>query len=487
LNPLEEDLSSEFILKIISRGDFIIILDGFDEIPSKNQEFVIKNVRDFISKAPNNSFIMTSRPEAALSSFGDFQIFFIDPLSKTEAFNIIDKYDVISEIKVAENLKADIDERISQIEEFLSNPFLVSLLYKSYTYNKDIPSKRVTFYDEVYSALYKAHDLSKDGYKRQKKSNLDIQDFRVVLRDLAFNTAKIREVEYSEQVFLEHLKQSNINTVGLEFKENDFLEDLLLSVPIIIRDGNKVKWAHKSIQDYFAAEFIVFHPKKEQILERIFSSQNDAFLNILILIQELDNKTFRKTVLNKLLKSYLSHCKKTYASFEQTESVITRKMLTYGLELCFLKSSKEIEHDEARKIVLKTFPKLKNQKFYSSLRVEENFFRLSSFDFNRQLVELLYNSYPNLYLDKISARRAMNGLNLEPDKPLRLNANKNNKLNSDDNFDAVNSWIHDTLRLRIRGRSKIVMVLSIEKCKDEIDSIEKEIKQEKDKDILEGI
>lgn len=488
LNPIEKDLDKDFILKIITRGDFIIILDGFDEIPIKNQEFVIKEVRKFISKASKNKFVITSRPEAALSSFGDFQNFFIEPLSKKDSFAIIDKYDNLSQIKVADNLKKDIDDRISQIDEFLTNPFLVSLLYKSYTYNRDIPSKRVTFYDEVYTALFKAHDLSKDGYKRQKVSKLDIQDFRVILRDLAFNTAKKRLVEYNEQELISYINQSKENISGISFKTSDFLEDLLLTVPIVVRDGNKIKWAHKSIQDYFAAEFICYHPKKEQILNKIFSSQNEAFLNILILVQELDTKTFRKTILFKLLKSYLNHYSKVYKKFELKDHVHARKVMTYGLELCFLQTSEEKEHIDARKIVWNKFPKLKGVKFFSNLLINSNFFTLYYFDFNKQLTELLYSVQPNLYYNPFRVERNHNSIIIKKiNIPERLTDTVANNLNSIENFKSVNAKIYNCLDTRWRRKRNQVLILDIEKCREEINLIKAEIDKDKEVDILDGI
>ncbi|SFJ22167.1 NACHT domain-containing protein [Olleya namhaensis] len=489
LNPIEKDLDKDFILKIITRGDFIVILDGFDEIPTINQEFVIKEVRKFISKASKNKFILTSRPEASLSSFGDFQNFFIEPLKKEDSFTIIDKYDNLSQIKIADNLKKDINDRISQIDEFLTNPFLVSLLYKSYTYNRDIPSKRVTFYDEVYTALFKAHDLSKDGYKRQKTSKLDIQDFRVILRDLAFNTAKKRLVEYSEQELISYINQSKENISGISFKTNDFLDDLLLTVPIIIRDGNKIKWAHKSIQDYFAAEFICFHQKKEKILNKIFSTQNEAFLNILILVQELDIKTFRKTILFKLIKNYINHYEKSYKKFKLEEHINNRKAMTFGLEICFLQLENQIEHNEGRKIVWRKYPSLDGVKFYSTFTYNTNFFTFFHIDFYRQLIELLYSVYPTIYYNafKLSTQNPKTITLNKIGTPERLNDNPTNNLNSASNFKIVNNEIYNCLNPRWTNRNRQVLILDIDKCKAQMDLIEKEIKKDKEIDILDGI
>ena len=63
------------------------------QISLEERGFVTTNVQDFISKADRNIFVLTSRPEQALTSFGDFQIFAINPLAKKEAYELLRKYD----------------------------------------------------------------------------------------------------------------------------------------------------------------------------------------------------------------------------------------------------------------------------------------------------------------------------------------------------------------------------------------------------------
>lgn len=268
IDPVDKSFDKDLIIRFLELGFFTVILDGFDEIPKDMQENITCQLREFINKVNENNFILTSRPESALASFGDFQMFYIDHLDLIESFQIIKNYDALNQIKYADKLIAEIKRRREQVQEFLTNPFLVSLLYKSYTYNRDIPSKKTTFYEEVYSSLFKHHDSSKDGFKRPKNSKLDILDFRIVLRHLAFETSKLGKVIYTESELLNFISTSKSRSININFKEADYIEDLLTTVPLFIREGLKIKWAHKSIQDYFAAEYITFHTKKEEILKK---------------------------------------------------------------------------------------------------------------------------------------------------------------------------------------------------------------------------
>lgn len=153
IDPIDKKFDRDLILKFLELGSFTILFDGFDEIEYTERESVIADLKGFISKTYNNNFFLTSRPDSALSSFGDFQMFHIRPLRERESFELIRKYDAISKYNIADKLIEEIQNKPSQIKEFLINPFLVSLLYQTYSYNKDIPSKKSTFYDEVYTSL----------------------------------------------------------------------------------------------------------------------------------------------------------------------------------------------------------------------------------------------------------------------------------------------------------------------------------------------
>lgn len=131
IDPIEKKFDRELILKLLELGNFTILFDGFDEIEYSERESVIADLKDFISKAYSNNYLITSRPDSTLSSFGDFQMFHIRPLLQKESFDLIKKYDKISNYNIAKKLIGEIQNKPSQIKEFLINPFLVSLLYQT--------------------------------------------------------------------------------------------------------------------------------------------------------------------------------------------------------------------------------------------------------------------------------------------------------------------------------------------------------------------
>ena len=73
INSLEKQFDTQLLLHFLQSGDFIFFFDGYDEIPLKYKESVTTDIQNFITKASANKFVLTSRPEDSLASFGIFQ------------------------------------------------------------------------------------------------------------------------------------------------------------------------------------------------------------------------------------------------------------------------------------------------------------------------------------------------------------------------------------------------------------------------------
>ncbi|MGE8022121.1 NACHT domain-containing protein [Peribacillus frigoritolerans] len=274
INPMKETHTKEFILEVMDRGDFIFFLDGYDEIPFQHKENVTKQIKQFISNANNNIFFLTSRLDDSLSSFGEFQKFEIQDLSKIEAFSLIKKYDEITQLDLASSIIKQIEEtiegdRFSELESFLGNPLLVSFLYLTFKHKKDIPALRIDFYRKVYDALFELHDLSKESFKREKYSGLSSGNLQKVLWKLGFLCLRENDNDYDKNKLLKLISHAKNSPYFKEIQEDYILKDLLETVPLFTTIGLGYKWSHKSFMEYFAAYFIDNQENREKILNDI--------------------------------------------------------------------------------------------------------------------------------------------------------------------------------------------------------------------------
>ncbi|BDU24474.1 NACHT domain-containing protein [Flavobacterium sp. GSB-24] len=489
INPLDKSLDKDLTFELMNLGSFTILLDGFDEIPYDIQETITGQIVDLVRKTGKNNFVITSRPESALSTFSDFQLFHIQPLRDEEAYNIIEKLDNLGQVKLGESLISEIKEKNTQVHEFLSNPFLVSLLYKSYTYNKDIPSKKITFYEEVYSCLFKHHDLSKQGFKRPKRSNLDIYDFEIILRNIAFETSKIGLVIYTKDELIHHILKAKKNNESISFKEQNFYDDLTTTVPLFNIEGQKIKWAHKSIQDFFSAKYISNHSKKEEILELIFKSKKHSYLNIIDLLYELEPKAFSKVITKVVLENFVE--------FYETQFLWNKKIpkglinerigLTFGAQYGFLKAKdSRFSFNDARKRFLEETSAKRTETLISLYHTKPPYYFMSESSFLKEIIKILHLKGENLFMSVSYSEKTITAIldQLVFNKLHLLNDKENEVFNLKKNFALFNSSIKDG----IMERNLLVKdILDYEKCKKELVRINKQIIADDTDDELDNI
>lgn len=335
INSLSKKFDTQLLLELLQMGDFIFFFDGFDEIATVNLECVISDIKSFVSKVGDCHFVLTSRPESALSCFGEFQQCSIRPLSKKEAYELLRKYDEQGEMSrlLIEKLKTG---QFSMINDFLKNPLLVSLLFAAFDYKQTIPLKKHIFYRQVYDAYFDSHDLSKgDGYIHEKKSKLATDDFNRVLRAIGFLCLKKGAIEYPKDEILQIIEHSKTMCQDLSYDSSDLLDDLLSAVPLFCHEGYYYKWSHKSLQEYFAAQFIYLDTKNNQdaILSALFNSDRvDNYINLLDIYYDIDRFGFNKNILLPLLKDFQQY----YESQSQTIMGISNESIRERISILYL-------------------------------------------------------------------------------------------------------------------------------------------------------
>jgi hypothetical protein len=304
LKSIDKDLDKALVGRLLNSGEFIILLDGYDEVEEAHLEAVTNDILTFKQKANANNFILSSRDQAGLTSFSDFQRFTIKPLAIEEAYSLLIKYsrgdaigdELITKLKLPEN---------TSVYEFLQNPLLVSLLFKAYEYTPEIPLKKHLFYSQVYDALFKRHDLSKGAFSRNKKSGLDSYFFLKAISALGFKTMQIGKVEYHKNDIFRYIQESQEYIPNIIYKPALFLEDLTHAVPFLTEEGSNIRWNHKSLQEYFAAVHLLYSSDKHKksVLEMMSKSVNSSsYINFLALYSDLDANSFKRYFIGSLLK-----------------------------------------------------------------------------------------------------------------------------------------------------------------------------------------
>jgi hypothetical protein len=143
----------------------------------------------------------------------------------------------------------------------------------TYGQSAKIPDKLNVFYNQAYEALFERHDALKGGFSRARKTKLDIQDFAKLFSAFCLQTYDKLQLEFTQVEALSLIEKSKA-IVGVDVIKEDFLKDCLQAVCLLVEDGLKIVFSHRSFQEYFTARFITeSSPKVQQRLIEKYSAR----------------------------------------------------------------------------------------------------------------------------------------------------------------------------------------------------------------------
>jgi hypothetical protein len=295
----DEKFDRKLFYRLLKLGKFFVILDGFDEIPIDHQHLLANQLQEISVKGGDNAIIITTRPQEIVPDLINATSLRFAPFMLEQALSLLKRYDKISGLDIGEKLSREVSSIPSK---FIQSPLLVSLLYRTYGVNNSIADKISTFYDEIYHALYKGHDLiNKNGYAREKKSALGFEDFRKLLRALCHYMMLRMKTSFKSlseaDSFINNAAKISLATPS---STSSFLDDLFVAVPLMQRDGTEYKFFHKTILEYFAAEYIIFNESSLSLLTKIFeSSLAPSFAKVFEFLNDMNPLLFESVITRK--------------------------------------------------------------------------------------------------------------------------------------------------------------------------------------------
>lgn len=300
-NKLE--LDTQYFNKAFKEGQFIFLLDGFDEIDYEKREKIKISIFKFVKLYSDCKIIISSRPDLEFSGWKDFVRMDVRALDISDAIMLIEKipYDEAVKINFIQDLKKELFKRHIS---FLSNPLLLSIMLLTYTQSSNIPTKLNVFYNQAYEALYQRHDALKGGFKRKRFTELDIQDYARIFSAFCAQSYDRRQFQFLRTDAIRILNKSKEIT-NINFNSNNYLNDTLQSTCLLMEDGLWITFTHRSFQEYFTAKFIIeANPDVQKALVDKFR-KNIKFDSVFEILFEIDSEMLEKLfILPQLIKIF---------------------------------------------------------------------------------------------------------------------------------------------------------------------------------------
>jgi hypothetical protein len=218
-------VDSDLLHRACEAGQFILLLDGYDEVDLDRRPSVLQGVLQLQSQYPRLDIVVSSRPDTALQGWPDFDLWTLKPLDLAQAISLIDKLPV--ELATKSAFIDDLERKLYQQHySFASNPLLLSIMYLTYGQSLSIPNKLNVFYYQAYAALFERHDALKGGaFKRQRRTSLDIQDFARVFAAFCLQAYDARVFEFTKVDALKYIGTAS-RLVQIKCDPGDYLHDV---------------------------------------------------------------------------------------------------------------------------------------------------------------------------------------------------------------------------------------------------------------------
>ncbi len=304
--------SDDTFIRSLKSGLFLFLLDGYDEIFSTKKQELNRQIEQFVDNYSKNNFIITTRPGSGIENFPRFYDFKVESLNDTDVKGFIDKIVNSEERKkrIYEILK---DKKNQTYLDYLRNPLLLSMFILAFESHPEIPSRKSSFYRNVFDTLYSRHDgITKNSFPREKLTKFEREDFEKILNVFSYLTLIKGKYNYTNEYMTDVLNKI-LKSINLKCKSEDLIYDLQTTISILVLDGFEYHFPHRSMQEYFTAQFLASLPsdKKQKAYDNLALSfkekSTDFSFHLWNLCEELDKFGFLTHFIIPQLKLYSSY------------------------------------------------------------------------------------------------------------------------------------------------------------------------------------
>ena len=269
LSPKLKHLSPNWFEQVLRRGEALVMMDGFDEIPEEERPIFERWINAQIRSFDRSIFLITSRPTAYQEDYTDspFTKIWVNPLTPKQQATFVKQWYLCQErldrggratpevqrdaIQNANNLLNQIrDRNRPELADLAQNPLLLNLLARAHRSDPSIelPRQRAELYQDICTL-----QLRKRPDAREISLLLSPSDRQEVLQRVALEMMQQGVRLMPEDQLLKlvtRILQEKNHTVSAP----QFLNQIITVSELIVRQGLEgCEFSHLSFQEFLAA------------------------------------------------------------------------------------------------------------------------------------------------------------------------------------------------------------------------------------------
>lgn len=293
LNRIKKNL----VYEILEKSKVILIIDGFDELNFKSHKEIVKNeIGEMANYLEDSKIILTSRSADYDYASESISIYEICPLIESQIQDFAKKW-----LGIQESQKFLDAVKKSLYNDTSIRPLTIAHLCAIYERIGKIPDKPKTVYKKIINLLLEEWDEQRGIQRTSKYAMFEVDRKFEFLSNLAFNLT----TKNSKAIFSRNDLQSIYKLIyidfDLEFSDStEVILDIESHTGLFVQAGYDLyEFAHKSIQEFLTADYIVKLPNiptQKRIIEKLPNE-----LAIAITISSNPSEYFIQIVNNILL------------------------------------------------------------------------------------------------------------------------------------------------------------------------------------------
>lgn len=249
--------SQEALAYGLDKRHIYLLLDGFDEVQSDRKGLVEKQLLQMVYSCPNMAIAVSGRRDLRYSAWPTFHELRVQGLDRQQVGDLLQRVEYDAGIK-SEFAGRAMGDLYQSHHDLVSSPLLCCLMLMTYGEFRAMPSKMHVFYDTAFEVLARKFDATKPQFIREFYTGLELGDFTRLFETFCL-------VSYiQDRVAFENGEIEKFAAESIEYERGvlpavevgDFVNDLIENVCVILPDGDRHAFLHRSFQEYFVASFL---------------------------------------------------------------------------------------------------------------------------------------------------------------------------------------------------------------------------------------
>jgi hypothetical protein len=251
----------------LRKGRCLVLLDGLDEVARQDDRAKVSAWTEMqVRQYPRNDFVISSRPQgyqsapvegAIIVQVCGFTAIQVETFVRSW-YRAVERHSIGTDGQKAEPLAnqgaGDLLTRLEHapaLHDLTVNPLLLTMIVNVHRYgDSSLPGSRAELYRDICAAM-----LSRRQDAKNLPQQLTGDRKETVLRGLAYRMMKRHVTDLSRKDVLASVR-SALRRVSRDVTPEGFLDDVISNGLLIERKTGKYAFAHKTFQEYLAAEHI---------------------------------------------------------------------------------------------------------------------------------------------------------------------------------------------------------------------------------------